>query len=187
MRRQCDFFVLLKVFAEALWQFCRLTVAIRRRPGRPKALARVPKWPEGPKTMTRRILGKEWTRIQMSTWWQSLGSQVRSLVVVAVVVVGVGGLPLVSLLLFQGSMTAGRMEFVFRRLPKQSHFLLAPLLELKRAQFLMMLMFDGAGRSSLGARGRLQGLLARLACLRGASWPLQLLVGLALWRCWLDM
>ena len=86
-----------------------------------------------------------------------------------------------------GSMTAGRMEFIFRRLPMQSHFLLAPLLELKRAQFLMMLMFDGAGRSSLGARGRLRGLLARLACLRGASRPLQLLVGLALWRCLLGM
>ena len=56
----------------------------------------------------------------MSTWWQNLGSQVRSLVVDAVVVVGVGGLPLVSLLLIQGSMTAGRMEFIFRRLPKQS-------------------------------------------------------------------
>ena len=114
----------------------------------------------------------------MSTWWQSLGSQVRSLVVVVVVVVGVGGLPLVTLLLFQGSMTAGRTEFIFRRLPRQSHFLLAPMLELKRAHFLMMLMFVGAGRSSRGDRGRLRGLLARLL-----SPSLRLLVGLALWRC----
>jgi len=36
----------------------------------------------------------------------------------------------------------------------------------EKSHFLMMLMFVGAGRSSLGARGRLRGLLARLACLR---------------------
>ena len=136
-RKHCDFFELLKVYVEALWQFCRQTVANRRRPGRPVAPAVAGgQGGQGPKTTTKRMrkqevrdppreMGKVWARILMSTWRRNQRNLVRSLVVV-VVVVGVGGLPRVLLLLIQGSMTAGRTGFTFR-LPLRSHFLLSLL------------------------------------------------------------
>ena len=51
------------------------------------------------------------------------------------------------------------------------HFLFAPLLEMKLVHLLMMLLFAGADRSSLGIRARGR----RGACLRGLSaWRLSL-------------
>ena len=53
MRRHCGFFVLLKVFAAVLWQFCRPTAARARRP---KAWA---------KTRTRKTLARARAKILM--------------------------------------------------------------------------------------------------------------------------
>ena len=104
----------------------------------------------------------------------------RSLVVVVIVVVGVGGLP-VLLLMIQGSTTAGRTGFTFQLLPLQSHYLFSLLLWWE-THLLMMLMFVGAGRLSLGIPARVR----HDACLKWAMLPshsLLLLVGLVLGHC----
>ena len=114
----------------------------------------------------------------MKAWASRQRSLVRSL----------GGAVVVGLLLlllpssFQSSTTAGLTEFVLLLRLSFPHFLFAPLLEMKLVHLLMMLLFVGAGRSSLGVRARGRHGVS-LRCLLAWRLSLQLLRSGFRWPC----
>ena len=86
----------------------------------------------------------------MKAWVLRQRSLVRSLDVA----VEAGLVLLLHLPTFQSSTIVGLMEFMLLRWLNSSPFLFVPLLGRKLVRLLMVLLFVGAGRSSLGIRAR---------------------------------